>query len=92
MSLRFSSNSLRAFDYNVWELIEDSAPAKPLIENPTDGSLLVLVPEGKFIGGVIPIEAELPAYYIGIHPVTNIQYKCFVESTGHRTPKKSRKW
>lgn len=67
---------------------------EPIIKNPKDGSILLLVPGGKFLaggeepneGGGEPFELEIPSFYLGMHAVTNAQYKLFVDETGHRPP------
>jgi len=78
-----------------------TAPGLPqwLVEHPVDGSLLLLVPGGKFLaggpgsdeGGGKPFAVELPAYHLGITPVTNAQYARFLTE---RAPRKSalEKW
>jgi len=56
------------------------------ITNPTDGSILVLIPDGKFLAGEHKQETYLPAYYLGMYEVSRFQYERFVKATGHAPP------
>ncbi|AUB81685.1 formylglycine-generating enzyme family protein [Candidatus Thiodictyon syntrophicum] len=70
----------------------------PLAVNQRDGSILVYVPEGEFemgddqdsgggVGSGCPKHrVYLSDFWIGVYPVTNVQYLRFVEATGHRAP------
>jgi formylglycine-generating enzyme required for sulfatase activity len=59
-----------------------------------DGKIMALIPEGAFIMGCDEFENEgpphkvnLPSYYIDIYPVTNAEYKVYMNQTCALAPR-----
>ena len=81
--------------YSSLDWLREQVGGDWLLENPVDGSLLVRIPAGAFEMGdgkdanCPKHRVELSAYYIGLYCVTNVQYKRFVDATGHRAPDKA---
>ncbi len=79
-----------ALDASQSRTIHDLSGLPPLIENPTDGSRLLLVPAGEFLaggpgrneGGGPAFPVELSACYVAMHTVTNAQYARFLSDCG----------
>lgn len=70
---RVSSTALNPAAW-IWREVCRIAGAEPIVEHPKTGMLLSPVPEGQCLSGEDPpFKVELPAYYIGMHPVTNGQ-------------------
>jgi len=67
------------------ELSPVTSPSSTIM-NVKDGTQLMLIPEGEFLagglgkdeGGGEPFPVRLPAYYLAMYPVTNIQYAQFL--------------
>jgi formylglycine-generating enzyme required for sulfatase activity len=57
------------------------------LKSDKDGTRLVFIPAGEFLVGPSKRAANLDAFYLASHTVTNNQYKTFVDETGHRIPR-----
>jgi len=57
-----------------------------LFKSGKDGRPMVKVPAGKFLYGEDKEEKELGDFYIDLYPVTNAEFKAFVDATGNPEP------
>jgi formylglycine-generating enzyme required for sulfatase activity len=81
------------------DILKELAPVQSTIINEKDGSQLVLIHEGEFLvggsakdeGGGQPFPVRLPAYYLALYPVANIQYAQFL-SQGRPSESDLNKW
>ena len=64
----------------------DNPTQKKEIINQKDGSVMLYVPDGAFLMGDEKESIEVDAFYIDKHPITNAQYKKFVEETHYDEP------
>ena len=76
----------------LFALVEQELPATEVAEDGTTVAAsgprdMILVPAGSFLFGPGKVEADVPAYYIDTFPVTNREYKRFIEATQYRPPK-----
>jgi len=79
----------------------DISKAPAIIRHAKDESEMVLIPAGNFLYGSREDDKEadtrekpqqsiyVPDFYMDMYPVTNAQYKKFVDETGHRPPDKA---
>jgi len=61
------------------------------IENPKDGTVLALIPEGKFLAGEENLRVHLPPYYLALTRVTNAQYVSFLNDR-EASPSEMSEW
>jgi formylglycine-generating enzyme required for sulfatase activity len=55
--------------------------------NPCDGSEMIWIPEGPFLVGRKKTRVTLPGFSLARHPVTNAQFKQFLDESGYEPPK-----
>jgi formylglycine-generating enzyme required for sulfatase activity len=57
-----------------------------VLRHPDDGKLMALVPTGVSPLGEQPKPVWLDGFFIDVYPVTNVDYRRFITSTGHPPP------
>lgn len=62
---------------------EPGLPAAPWV-NSVDGSEMIVIPAGPFLVGHDRIRATAEAFSLGRHPITNEQFRRFLDATAYR--------
>ncbi|WP_405135486.1 SUMF1/EgtB/PvdO family nonheme iron enzyme [Nocardia sp. NBC_01388] len=57
------------------------------IRHPIDGRSMTWIPEGVYLSGPLDQPVWLPGYHIDTYPVTNSDYKMFVNAVGYPPPR-----
>ena len=58
----------------------------------SDGPVMIPIPAGDLRYGEDNVPKSVEAFHIGLYPVTNAQYKAFVDATKHAVPFVERDW
>lgn len=67
--------------------LETTVDTSAHLRHPRDGKMMVLVPEGIYLGGEAAEPHWVDASLIDAHPVTNADYARFTTATGHPAPR-----
>ena len=71
--------------------MSETPPSAPQSITSRDKKEMILIPASVFLMGANQQPVQLPAFFIDRYPVTNAEYKIFIEATRHDFPSHWRK-